>query len=186
MDDGFESEDEIPVTQPKAKTKRKLTQAQLDQLAKAREKANAVRRKNAVTKQKKKQIAEMERQREDEELDIKLNQLHGSREPAKTKASKPKKSILKPAPAPAPAPESVTETESSSSEEEEIIEKKVKKPKKKVKKKKKIVKYVTDSSDDDEDYTPSKAEQIQSQSDVYYDQQMARAYASLFPSSYLR
>ena len=71
-------------------------------------------------------------------------------------------------------------------EEEEIIEKRVKKPKKKVKKKKKVVKYVTDSSDDDEDYTPSKAEQIQSQSDVYYDQQMARAYASLFPSSYLR
>ena len=34
--------------QPQAKPKRQLTQAQLDQLAKAREKANAVRKQNAV------------------------------------------------------------------------------------------------------------------------------------------
>ena len=49
-DDGFEPE---PVRQ--TKPKRKLTQAQLDQLAKAREKANAVRKKNAESRQRQKQ-----------------------------------------------------------------------------------------------------------------------------------
>ena len=51
-DDGFVEE---PVNTPETKPKRKLTQAQLDQLAKAREKANAVRKKNAESRQRQKQ-----------------------------------------------------------------------------------------------------------------------------------
>ena len=39
-----------------AKPKRQLTQAQLDQLAKAREKANAVRKRNAEMKKKEKKM----------------------------------------------------------------------------------------------------------------------------------
>ena len=38
------------------KPKRQLTQAQLDQLAKAREKANAVRKRNAEMKKKEKKL----------------------------------------------------------------------------------------------------------------------------------
>ena len=80
-EDGFEPETKHA---PETKPKRKLTQAQMDQLAKAREKANAVRKKNAETRQrqrqKEKQLAEMKRQAEEEELDIQLNRLHSSRQ----------------------------------------------------------------------------------------------------------
>ena len=52
--------------QPKAKAKRQLTQAQLDQLAKAREKANAVRKQNAEMKKKEKRLKELQRQVQEE------------------------------------------------------------------------------------------------------------------------
>ena len=42
--------------QPQAKPKRQLTQGQLDQLAKAREKANAVRKQNAERKKKERRL----------------------------------------------------------------------------------------------------------------------------------
>ena len=41
------------------KPKKQLTQAQLDQLAKAREKANAVRKRNAEMKRKEKKLKEL-------------------------------------------------------------------------------------------------------------------------------
>ena len=61
------SEEEVIVTpEPEAKPKRKLTPAQLEQLAKAREKANVVRKRNAQAKQQQKQkeqqIQDMQRQ----------------------------------------------------------------------------------------------------------------------------
>ena len=51
------------------KAKRQLTQTQLNQLAKAREKANAVRQKNAEMKRKEKKLKELQRQVQEEELD---------------------------------------------------------------------------------------------------------------------
>ena len=51
------------------KPKKQLTQAQLDQLAKAREKANAVRKRNAEMKRKEKKLKELQRQVQEEELD---------------------------------------------------------------------------------------------------------------------
>ena len=64
-DDGFEEALSSPETKPKAKAKRKLTEAQLEQLAKACAKANTVRKQNAETrrrlKEKQKQLADMKR-----------------------------------------------------------------------------------------------------------------------------
>ena len=54
---------------PTTKAKRQLTQAQLDQLPKAREKANAVRKQNAEMKKKDKRLKELQRQVQEEELD---------------------------------------------------------------------------------------------------------------------
>ena len=51
------------------KPKKQLTQAQLDQLAKAREKANAVRKRNAEMKRKEKKLKDLQRQVQEEELD---------------------------------------------------------------------------------------------------------------------
>ena len=48
------------------KPKKQLTQAQLDQLAKAREKANAVRKRNAEMKRKEKKLKELQRQVQEE------------------------------------------------------------------------------------------------------------------------
>ena len=77
--------------QPKTKTKRQLTQAQLDQLAKAREKANAVRKQNAEMKKKEKRLKELQRQVQEEEIDEEIERYSA---PAKVKATpkaKPKK-----------------------------------------------------------------------------------------------
>jgi hypothetical protein len=66
-DDGFESVISA-VTTEKPKAKRKLTPAQLEQLALAREKANAVRKRNAqqrkVQKQKEQKLKDFQHQRE--------------------------------------------------------------------------------------------------------------------------
>ena len=59
--------DDSAVTQEKPK--RQLSQAQLDQLAKAREKANTVRKKNAERRKKEKRLKELQKQVQDEELD---------------------------------------------------------------------------------------------------------------------
>jgi hypothetical protein len=52
------------VVELKAKPKRQLSEKQLAQLAKAREKANAVRKKNAELKRKEKQVQQMKRQQQ--------------------------------------------------------------------------------------------------------------------------
>eukprot|EP01043_Picozoa_sp_COSAG02_P032538 COSAG02_NODE_2177_length_9589_cov_2.871760_9_plen_83_part_00 len=58
--------DEIADEETQAKPKRQLTQAQLDQLEKAREKANAVRKQNAERKQKEKRLKELQKQVQDD------------------------------------------------------------------------------------------------------------------------
>jgi len=175
-DDGFEE----PMMETKPKAKRKLTQAQLDQLAKAREKANAVRKKNAQAKQsrkqKEKQLHDMQRQIEQEDLDNQIQQL----------SNRSKKPVA------VEVPEVEEESsESSESEEPSPPPKKAKKAKKvkKVKKVKKRVKRESVSfstSSDDEDYVPPKKQWVkQHRQDALYDRQMQRAFASLFPDSYV-
>ena len=51
------------------KPKRQLTEAQLEQLAKAREKANSVRKQNAERRKKEKRLKEIQKQVQEEELD---------------------------------------------------------------------------------------------------------------------
>ena len=108
-DDGFESVISA-VTTEKPKAKRKLTPAQLEQLALAREKANAVRKRNAqqrkVQKQKEQKLKDFQRQREQDELDKQLSQFSD-----RTQYQKPS--------APSKAPSPVAEEESSESSESE-------------------------------------------------------------------
>ena len=61
------------VSSAKPKVKKQLSEAQLAQLAKAREKANAVRKSNAEAKRKAKELQELNKQAEQAEVEEKLN-----------------------------------------------------------------------------------------------------------------
>ena len=179
-DDGFESVISAATTE-KPKAKRKLTAAQLEQLALAREKANAVRKRNAqqrkVQKQKEQKLKDFQRQREQDELDKQLSQF-----------SAPRK-------APTPVAEEES-SESSESEEETPPPVKAVKAKSQKSKKKKQQKQrpVSDSSESssEEEYVPPKKTRVKHQhqpqqhhQDELYDHQMRRAFASLFPNSFV-
>ena len=69
----MESEQAPPIKE--TKPKRQLTEGQLEQLAKAREKANAVRKRNADMKRKEKELNEMERQAKEKALDKRLSKV---------------------------------------------------------------------------------------------------------------
>ena len=147
------------------KPKRQLTEKQLDQLAKAREKANAVRKKNAELKRKGKQVTLMKRQQEEEALDQEIASL--------TAVQKPRK-----------APQLVAQEDlvSSSSSESEPEPEPVKRKAAKVKKKKPVHVPSSDESSD-EDYVPNKRTvRRQEMQDSMYDRQMQRAFGSLFPN----
>ena len=151
---------------PKTKPKRQLTEKQLDQLAKARVKANAVRKKNAELKKKGKQVTLMKRQQEEEALDQEIASL--------TAVQKPRK-----------APQLVAQEDlvsSSSSESESEPDPEPVKRKAKIKKKKPV--HVSSSDDSsDEDYVPNKRTvRRQEMQDSMYDRQMQRAFGSLFPN----
>ena len=146
------------------KPKRQLTEKQLDQLAKARVKANAVRKKNAELKKKGKQVTLMKRQQEEEALDQEIASL--------TAVQKPRK-----------APQLVAQEDlvSSSSSESEPEPEPVKR-KAKTKKKKPVHVSSSDESSD-EDYVPNKRlVRRQEMQDSMYDRQMQRAFGSLFPN----
>ena len=146
------------------KPKRQLTEKQLDQLAKARVKANAVRKKNAELKKKGKQVTLMKRQQEEEALDQEIASL--------TAVQKPRK-----------APQLVAQEDlvSSSSSESEPDPEPVKR-KAKIKKKKPVHVPSSDESSD-EDYVPNKRiVRRQEMQDSMYDRQMQRAFGSLFPN----
>jgi len=160
--------------QPKAKAKRQLTQAQLDQLAKAREKANAVRKQNAEMKKKEKRLKELQRQVQEEEIDEEIERYSApdkvkATPKAKPKKLKPKKAKAAPKKKPVEPVESedssdedyVQDEESSSSEEEPTPP-----PKRKQKKKKK----------------QPKAQHYQPVMEDVYAHQMNRAFGSLFPN----
>ena len=98
------------------KPKKQLTQAQLDQLAKAREKANAVRKRNAEMKRKERKLKELQRQVQEEELDEDLKRYEKPEkdvidldedevvEPPKSMPKKPRPKKPKPKPRPKPRP----------------------------------------------------------------------------------
>ena len=152
---------------PKTKPKRQLTEKQLDQLAKARVKANAVRKKNAELKKKGKQVSLMKRQQEEEALDQEIASL--------TAVQKPRK-----------APQLVAQEDlvssSSSESESEPEPEPVKRKAAKVKKKKPVHVPSSDESSD-EDYVPNRRTvRRQEMQDSMYDRQMQRAFGSLFPN----
>lgn len=152
---------------PKTKPKRQLTEKQLDQLAKARVKANAVRKKNAELKKKGKQVSLMKRQQEEEALDQEIASL--------TAVQKPRK-----------APQLVAQEDlvssSSSESEPEPEPEPVKRKAVKIKKKKPVHVSSSDESSD-EDYAPNKRlVRRQEMQDSMYDRQMQRAFGSLFPN----
>jgi len=152
---------------PKTKPKRQLTEKQLDQLAKARVKANAVRKKNAELKKKGKQVSLMKRQQEEEALDQEIASLTAVQKPRKKKA-----------------PQLVAQEDlvSSSSSESEPEPEPVKRKAAKVKKKKPVHVSSSDESSD-EDYAPNKRiVRRQEMQDSMYDRQMQRAFGSLFPN----
>ena len=149
------------------KPKRQLTEKQLDQLAKARVKANAVRKKNAELKKKGKQVSLMKRQQEEEALDQEIASL--------TAVKKPRK-----------APQLVAQEDlvssSSSESESEPDPEPVKRKAVKIKKKKPVRVSSSDESSD-EDYVPNKRiVRRQEMQDSMYDRQMQRAFGSLFPN----
>ena len=102
------------------KAKRKLTQAQLDQLAKAREKANAVRKQNADMKKKEKRLKELQRQVQHDELDEEIQRFEKPRSQPLDQPSPPKAKPRKAKPRKAqPEDPSSDESEDSSSPSEE-------------------------------------------------------------------
>ena len=161
-----EQEEKPQTNRPQGlKPKRQLTEKQLDQLAKARVKANAVRKKNAELKKKGKQVSLMKRQQEEEALDQEIASL--------TAVQKPRK-----------APQLVAQEDlvSSSSSESEPEPEPVKRKAAKIKKKKPVRVPSSDDSSD-EDYVPDKRRvQRQMLQDAVYDRQMQRAFGSLFPN----
>ena len=178
--------------QPKAKAKRQLTQAQLDQLAKAREKANAVRKQNAEMKKKEKRLKELQRQVQEEEIDEEIERYSApdkvkATPKAKPKKLKPKKAKAAPKKKPVEPVESedssdedyVQDEESSSSEEEEEEEPTPPpKPSRSRQQKKtggKVRLKVPKKKH-------SKAQHYQPVMEDVYAHQMNRAFGSLFPN----
>ena len=181
-------------TPQETKPKRQLSEAQLAQLAKAREKANAVRKRNAEQrqsqKQKEQQLQDLKRQAHQQEVEAELTKY---RKPRAAEPAKPRKQAVVELES-----ESSSEEESSSSSEEEPIPKRrsskrsaFARPRKRTKRKplkqrRRPQVSESESSSSDEDYVPNtqvtKRQQVQ---DDMYDRQMQRAFASLFPNSYV-
>eukprot|EP01047_Picozoa_sp_COSAG01_P068891 COSAG01_NODE_10064_length_2259_cov_1.231944_1_plen_204_part_10 len=165
---------EEAISTPPPKAKRQLSEKQLTQLAKAREKANAVRKKNAEMKRKEKQVKEMQRKKQEQDLDAQLQRLVTSDEPAS-----------EPIPIPSKAPAvkkgrrvvqlQAEEGITSSSEEPTPP------PKRTKKKKKKKVRIPSSSESSDEELSGG-SRSYQQQQNVGYDPHMQRAFSSLFPN----
>jgi len=161
------SDTETPETIPK-KAKRQLTPEQLEKLAAAREKANAVRKEKAVAKKKEKELAQIKAKQRQQEVDSELASLQTPRvTPKVAPQKKKKKEQVEAVVISESESESDNESESSeesSSSEEEIVYRKAKKKKSKPQRKQpKGVHFVGDSVDD------------------VYNHRMQQAFGSLFP-----
>lgn len=172
MSDSEQPEQTIP-----KKAKRQLTPEQLEKLAAAREKANAVRKEKAAAKKKEKELANLKAKQRQNEVEAEIATLQKPKASVKPKTP-PKRAAKKPnvyAPERAEDVEDSSEeedsesdysTEESSSSEEEIEYRPPPKKKNKYKKKKKQVRY---------------AEPANPMDDVY-QQRMQQAFGSLFPN----
>ena len=171
MSDSEQPEQTIP-----KKAKRQLTPEQLEKLAAAREKANAVRKEKAAAKKKEKELANLKAKQRQNEVEAEIATLQKPK--ASMKPKTPPKRKTKPnvyAPERAEDVDDSSEeedsesdysTEESSSSEEEIEYRPPPKKKNKYKKKKKQVRYVEPANPMDD----------------VYQQRMQQAFGSLFPN----
>jgi hypothetical protein len=160
------------------KEKRQLSEKQLEQLAKAREKGNAVRKKNAEMKRKAKQVTQMKQQQEETALDLELASL--TKAPLKRARAKKAPQLV--------AQEDLVSTSSSESSESESEEPDIKpsKPKRRRARVKKVKQALSSDESSDEDCAPPRQRAPghlgQMTQDAMYDHQMKRAFGSLFPN----
>eukprot|EP01048_Picozoa_sp_COSAG05_P006552 COSAG05_NODE_432_length_9860_cov_10.291056_1_plen_152_part_00 len=148
----MESEQAPPIKE--TKPKRQLTEGQLEQLAKAREKANAVRKRNADMKRKEKELNEMERQAKEKAMPV----VEESSDDSDSDS------------------DFTTESSSSSSEEEPPPRRRRARTKRApVKRAKSKVKRYEEPDEPPAQPQPEYSNRV-------YDQHMNRAFASLFPN----
>lgn len=168
------SDTETPETIPK-KAKRQLTPEQLEKLAAAREKANAVRKEKAVAKKKEKELAQIKAKQRQQEVDNELASLQTPRvtpkAPPKKKKQKEKVEavIISDSDSDSDYSES-SEEESSSSEEEEIVYRRKSQKKKKAQPKAKRAKQANRG-----------VHFVGNDVDEVYNHRMQQAFGSLFP-----
>eukprot|EP01051_Picozoa_sp_SAG22_P015388 SAG22_NODE_2001_length_3168_cov_24.284132_1_plen_170_part_00 len=166
------SDNETPETVPK-KAKRQLTPEQLEKLAAAREKANAVRKEKAAAKKKEKELAQIKAKQRQQEVDTELASLQT---PQVTPKSAPKQRKKKEekieaviiSDSDSDSSYSESSEEESSSSEEEIVYRKTKKKKaqpkaKRAKQANRGVHFVGNDVDE------------------VYNHRMQQAFGSLFP-----
>eukprot|EP01051_Picozoa_sp_SAG22_P025325 SAG22_NODE_7452_length_738_cov_1.053208_1_plen_164_part_00 len=160
------SDTETPETIPK-KAKRQLTPEQLEKLASAREKANAVRKEKAAAKKKEKELAQIKAKQRQEQVDSELASLQKPRVTPKAAPQKKKEQVQAVVISESESEsddESSSSEESSSSSEEEIVYRRPKKKKGKPQRKQpKGVQFANGSVDD------------------VYNHRMQQAFGSLFP-----
>ena len=156
---------EEPQETPK-KAKRQLTPEQLEKLAAAREKANAVRKEKAAAKKKEKELLNMKAKQRQEQVDAEIAEIQKPIVNPKNPPKQKKKANLEPVivtDSETSDEEYEQEDESSSSSEEEIVYVRKKAPQRKRAPKSKV-NFATDNSIDD-----------------IYNQRMQHAFGSLFP-----
>eukprot|EP01051_Picozoa_sp_SAG22_P010108 SAG22_NODE_888_length_6659_cov_13.876067_10_plen_175_part_00 len=166
------SDTETPETVPK-KAKRQLTPEQLEKLATAREKANAVRKEKAAAKKKEKELAQIKAKQRQQEVDTELASLQTPKVTPKSAPKQRKKKeekieavIISDSDSDSSYSES-SEEESSSSEEEVVYRKtKKKKAQPKAKRAKQANRGVHFVGND---------------VDEVYNHRMQQAFGSLFP-----
>ena len=171
------SDTETPETIPK-KAKRQLTPEQLEKLAAAREKANAVRKEKAVAKKKEKELAQIKAKQRQQDVDNELASLQTPRVTPKAAPKQKKKEkieekveavIISDSDSDSDYSES-SEEESSSSEEEEIVYRRKSQKKKKAQPKAKRVKQDNRG-----------VHFVGNDVDEVYNHRMQQAFGSLFP-----
>ena len=169
------SDTETPETIPK-KAKRQLTPEQLEKLAAAREKANAVRKEKAVAKKKEKELAQIKAKQRQQDVDNELASLQTPRVTPKAAPKQKKKEKIEEkieaviiTDSDSDSDYSESSEESSSSEEEEIVYRR-KSQKKKAQPKAKRAKQANRG-----------VHFVGNDVDEVYNHRMQQAFGSLFP-----
>ena len=169
---------------PQKKAKRQLTPEQLEKLAHAREKANAVRKEKANAKKKEKELLQMKAKQREQEVDDEIASMQPIQEGEKVgkvnPKSPPKQRSTQRKPKQEEIESSDSETDSSSSsesssedsssEEEEIVYRR--------ERKKKSTSYRKKAKSRPRETAPT---QQTENVDHVYNQRMQQAFGSLFP-----